>query len=412
MAEPRAKGYCHYTQATYAMMGLLKNVCGQKSMRSMEENFNTENVLTALQIISADASLQEIPCADSLNYYLSKLQPQELSNVRCKMIRHLIRSRTFDNFRFLEKYWPVVLDGTGVHAFSERHCEHDLVCRRKLRDGKEQTIYYHKILEAKLVVGPLVLSIGTEFIENEDKHVTKQDCEQRAAKRLMERLKKEYPRLPVCLQGDGLYATEPVMRKCREYGWQYIFTLKDKRPKELAQNYAALRALHACEEKTDFGPEHGIGCYANHMEELCQKDEIANVFSYEYRLKKKKEEKLVKFCWLSNLEINDRNLSAMIEEGRKRWKIENEGFNRQKNGIYDIEHLNSHNSCALKNHYLLTQIAEILMQLYLSWNPYARKLKQSIKNTSSKLLVSLTEHSISSEDVKYIEMHTKIHLSG
>ena len=290
MSEPRAKGYCHYTQATYAMMGLLKNVCGQKSMRSMEENFNTENVLTALQIMSADASLQEIPCADSLNYYLSKLQPQELSNVRCKMIRHLIRSRTFDNFRFLEKYWPVVLDGTGVHAFSERHCEHDLVCRRKLRDGKEQTIYYHKILEAKLVVGPLVLSIGTEFIENEDKHVTKQDCEQRAAKRLMERLKKEYPRLPVCLQGDGL--------------------------------------------------------------------------------------------------------------------------NRQKNGIYDIEHLNSHNSCALKNHYLLTQIAEILMQLYLSWNPYARKLKQSIKNTSSKLLVSLTEHSISSEDVKYIEMHTKIHLSG
>ena len=86
------------------------------------------------------------------------------------------------------------------------------------------------------------------------------------------------------------------------------------------------------------------------MEELCQKEEIANVFSYEYRLKKKKEEKLVKFCWLSSLEINDRNLRAMIEEGRKRWKIENEGFSRQKNGIYDIEHLNSHNSCALKNH--------------------------------------------------------------
>ena len=97
-------------------MGLLKNVCGQKSMRSMEENFNTENVLTALQIMSADASLQEIPCAESLNYYLSKLQPQELSNVRCKMIRHLIRSRTFDNFRFLEKYWPVVLDGTFLNA--------------------------------------------------------------------------------------------------------------------------------------------------------------------------------------------------------------------------------------------------------------------------------------------------------
>ena len=195
------------------------------------------------------------------------------------------------------------------------------------------------------------------------------------------------------------------------YGWKYIFTLKDKRPKGIAHNYAALRALHGCEEKTGFGPEKGIASYANHLEEISQKAEIANVFSYEYRPKRKKQE-MVKFCWLSNLEISDRNLCAMIEEGRKRWKIENEGFNRQKNGIYDIEHLNSYNSCAMKNHYLLTQIAEILMQLYLSWNPYASKLKQSIKNTSSKLLVSLTEHTISSEDVKYIEMHTKIHLSG
>ena len=129
-------------------------------------------------------------------------------------------------------------------------------------------------------------------------------------------------------------------------------------------------------------------------------------------MEKKQQERKVYFCWLTNIGITDRNLGELIEEGRKRWKIENEGFNRQKNGIYDIEHLNSHNSCALKNHYLLTQIAEILMQLYLGWNTYARKLKQSIKNTSSKLLVSLTEHPISSEDVAYVEMHTKIHLSG
>lgn len=42
-----------------------------------------------------------------------------------------------------------------------------------------------------------------------------------------------------------------------------------------------------------------------------------------------------------------------------RWiKVENEGFNNQKNGIYDIEHLNSRDSNAMKKHYLLTQIAD------------------------------------------------------
>lgn len=61
------------------------------------------------------------------------------------------------------------------------------------------------------------------------------------------------------------------MRTCREYGWKYIFTLKDKRPKGIAHNYAALRALHGCEEKTGFGPEKGIASYANHLEEISQK---------------------------------------------------------------------------------------------------------------------------------------------
>ena len=47
--------------------------------------------------------------------------------------------------------------------------------------------------------------------------------------------------------------------------------------------------------------------------------------------------------------------------GRSRWKIENEGFNNQKNGIYRIGHINSRNSTAMKNHYLLTQIADMAM---------------------------------------------------
>ena len=71
--------------------------------------------------------------------------------------------------------------------------------------------------------------------------------------------------------------------------------------------------------------------------------------------------------------------------GRGRWKIENKGFNEQKNGIYDIEHLNSKNYNAIKNHYLITQIADIIMRLYLSWSPVLKKIGESIKNTSSRL---------------------------
>ena len=148
------------------------------------------------------------------------------------------------------------------------------------------------------------------------------------------------------------------------------------------------------------------GFYANHVEEVAGKEEIMNVFEYEYEGKDKKQK--TTFRWITNLEINKRNLEELIQAGRWRWKIENEGFNNQKNGLYRIEHLNSRNSNAMKNHYLITQIADILMQLYLAWNPYVKELKQTIKNTSSKLLESFRRLKITEEDVSYILRYTTI----
>ena len=100
----------------------------------------------------------------------------------------------------------------------------------------------------------------------------------------------------------------------------------------------------------------------------------------------------------------------MIQAGRGGWKIENEGFNNQKTGLYRIEHLNSRNSNAMKNHYLLTQIADILMQVYLAWNPLIEEIKQSIKNTSSRLLESFRRQTVTDEDVLYIQRYTTVYL--
>ena len=114
--------------------------------------------------------------------------------------------------------------------------------------------------------------------------------------------------------------------------------------------------------------------------------------------RKDKPEKRIKFQWVSSIEVTERNLEEMICAGRGRWKIENEGFNNQKNGIYRIEHINSRNSRAMKNHYLLTQVADIIMQLYLAWNPMIKEIKQSIKNTSSRLLETFRNKPVTDED--------------
>lgn len=412
MDDPRNQSYIKYTQAGLGYMAILKNVCGQHSMREMEENFNKETCIDTLRILSGRQALEEMPHYDTLNYYLERLSLECLSELRRKMVTGLIRGKQFNRNRLLGKYWRVILDGTGLFCFKEKHCENCLRTERRTDDGKKGKLYYHKVLEAKIVLGDsIVISLGTEFIENEKEDVEKQDCETNAAKRLMERIKKDYPRLPICIQGDALYATEPMMELCREkYHWAYIFTQKDTRQKLLDEGFEWIKsggikkASGLCEEK-------GTGCYASHVEEVAGKKESMNVFEYEYEKKDKKGKKYrVRFRWVSSLELTGKNLEEMIYAGRGRWKIENEGFNSQKNGIYRIEHLNSRNSNAMKNHYLLTQISDILMQLYLAWNPYIKKLKQTVKNTSSGLLESFRGLTVTAEDVSYIYRYTTVYL--
>ena len=93
------------------------------------------------------------------------------------------------------------------------------------------------MLEAKIFFGEkLVASIGSEFIENngEDRkrqekmsaEEIKQDCETKAFTRLAGRIKKRFPRLPILLLADSLYASKPVMDLCREYKWEFLIRYK------------------------------------------------------------------------------------------------------------------------------------------------------------------------------------------
>ena len=406
MTDERNQAYITYQQSDLINLGLLKNICAVESMRQMNEKFNEEICIENLSAMSGNRKLEELPDYGTLNYYLEKLSPECLSDLRRKMVSELVRSKVFNQNRLLGKYWIVVFDGTGLFHFKERHCENCLVRTYTDEAGNKKTVYFHSVLEAKLLLAPnLVVSIGTEFIENEHEGVTKQDCENKAAKRLLRRLKAEYPRLPVCVLGDGLYCVEPIMELCRGSGWGYLLNLKEGTQPSITSDYKFLAQHRAVKEIRKACAEKGTIRYYNRVDEVTGKKEIFNVLEYEYR----DVEGTHRFLWATNIRIREGNAEEMATCGRKRWKIENEGFNNQKNGIYKIEHLNSRDSNAMKNHYLLTQIADILMQLYLATNKLVKSISQSIKNTSSRLLESFRRHTINEEDVQYIERHTSVH---
>jgi hypothetical protein len=64
------------------------------------------------------------------------------------------------------------------------------------------------------------------------------------------------------------------------------------------------------------------------------------------------------------LPVGRKTVEVIAEKGgRARWKVENEGFNRQKNSGLNLEHVYSSDPEKWKSYYLLLQIAFILARL-------------------------------------------------
>lgn len=90
----------------------------------------------------------------------------------------------------------------------------------------------------------------------------------------------------------------------------------------------------------------------------------------------------------------------IVKTGRERWKIENEGFNVQKHHGYFIEHVFSRNYNAMKNHYLLAQIAHMIRQLMEKGLKSYNRYKKKLKDISRKLLELFRTRILTQEEVK------------
>ena len=414
-SDPRQSSI--YEIEVMLMTVIMKNICSIQSMQGMTEKFNDENCVENLCRLLGVGRHEFLPHYVTVNEFLKKLDTGELETLRRRMIKTILRRRKFEDARFLGKYWLVIFDATGLFHFHERHCAHCL--KKTLNKGskEEKTIYYHNVLEAKLVLGEgLIISLGTEFIENEREDVEKNDCETRAFHRLASRLKQEYPRLPVCVLADSLYASEPVFKKCKENKWHYLIRYKDGSIPSIAEEYHEIEGMGQLQElEREIAreyPRKGRVKEKQHMEWVPELEYKGHKLTMLALLIETEEEKKGKttgalFQWLTDLIITGRNAEEFAKAGRSRWEIENEGFNMQKNIRYDIEHANSLDYNGMKCHYLLTQIADILLQLYENGNPGIEKAKGTKKNISSDLLKSFGKL-LTEEDIFFIETRSYI----
>ena len=109
--------------------------------------------------------------------------------------------------------------------------------------------------------------------------------------RLADRLKQRFPRLPLCLLLDGLFAGGPTFTRCEQYGWKYVITLQDGDLPSVHQDFEAL---------TQLAPENRLHFTPSGYPPVTQD-----------------------FRWESNFNVTPTTVLTLANQGgRLRWKIE------------------------------------------------------------------------------------------
>lgn len=350
--------------------------------------------------------VESFPHGDTLEATFSNLETDQMQTVVSGMTETLIRKKVLYSYRLLGIYFIVAIDGTGTIRFSRRHCPY---CLTRTHNGK--TLYYHPVLEAKLVTSNgFAFSLMTEFIENPGDKTTKQDCELKAFYRLAERLKTRFPRLPIFLSMDGLFAGGPTFDLCRRYGWKFMIVLKDDDLPSVNEEFDALSKLQP-ENRLAWrtGKEAQIKQVFRWVDDIAYVDSLkkehtlSTIECLETKPDKEGQKKTTKFKWVTNCHVSSKNVTTLSNDGgRMRWKIENEGFNVQKKGGYELEHAYTNNPNSAKVFYLLLQIAHLLAQLLYKGNLLKRDFPGrfgSAKNLAFRLLEAWRNARITKADI-------------
>jgi hypothetical protein len=294
----------------------------------------------------------------------------------------------------LARFFILVMDGTGISTFHRRPCPHCLT----RATGQGQTLYYHNGLEAKRVTPTgLVFSLESEFLEHPGPHPTQQDWEWRASYRLAARLKARFPRLPMRLVRDGLFAGGPTFALCQQYHWPYCILLPEGDLPRVHQEFAALAPLAPDQRpQVRTGPQAQIQQRFRWVNQIGYRDSqqrdhlLSGLECRKTQPTPAGSRETTNFLWVTDLTLTKNNVREVADNaGRIRWKIEKEGFNVQKNGGLELEPAYSQNVSAAQVFYVLLPIAPLLFPLIARGSLLQQLFPRgfgSAKNLAARLL--------------------------
>jgi len=357
---PDTRKYFYYNPSHLIMACISLFLLRQGSRNVMNQNSQETNFQENIKKLFGI----EIAHFDTINTFFKNLETSFLDDIKHKMLQIILSRKVLNKYRLFEQFHLISIDGTSLNSTDTEPyngCPH--------RDYSNNRVYIVYVLEAKLVCSNgFCLSIATEWLLNENEF-DKQDCEKKAFTRLCTKLRETYPKLPICIISDGLFIGEPNIILCKKLNFRYIFTFKDDSIPNLHKEFniryideILIHSLnfHIMDKNFRYHFEY---FFSN---DIHYREHDVNMFQcIEYKMNKNTQESTKKkFLYVTDLKVTIQNIQELTCAGRMRWKIENEGFNTQKNLGYNLKHkFNRKNLTAMQNYYQCLQIAHIIEQL-------------------------------------------------
>lgn len=293
-----------------------------------------------------------VTCSDNAAYHASRVDPELVAHIPVLMFHDLLERRLFDPARLFDRWYLMVADGSVKEK-----------CRQGFQEGGKSAAggaRYRYVLQLS-VVGPAgtLWPLMHEEMDVQNPETEKEDCEIKAFQRLSQRLKQEFPKLPICLVADALYACQTIVVICQQFDWKYVLTLKEGRQPttwDETINLLPLSRTNSLRQLLGQDGQNGLRDFrwvenvmlGQHQTNAILLGEItpqaATLYAY--------------ITNYSNL-TPERVAAVAMQGGRERHLIE-DTFNTQKNNGIGLEHVFCANAIASKNYYSMMQVAQVL----------------------------------------------------
>lgn len=360
LPDPRVQEMCVYTAAHLWWQVLATCLSRKGSRNGFDEQRQSGEAAWNLGALCGQAPEDPrfaghptVTCSDNAARHASRVDPELVAQIPVLMFRDLLERRTFDGVRIFDRWYVLVVDGSVKEK-----------CRQGFQEGGKSSTggaRYRYVLQLS-VIGPegTLFPLMHEEMDVHNPETEKEDCELKSFQRLSQRLKQEFPKLPICLVADALYCCQAVVVACQLFDWKYVLTLKEGRQPTTWDETIKLLPLNRTNRLRHWlgqGGKEGLQDFrwvenvmlGEHQTNVILQGEITT------------EPTATLYAYITNFSnLTPQRVAVVVNRGGRERHLIEDTFNTQKNNGIGLEHVFCANANASKNYYTMMQVAQVL----------------------------------------------------